>query len=54
MKIYYENGKPVINVKNDDVEIIITFKEDDLKENKNLKDIIVNLLTASYENRITS
>ena len=52
MKLEYENRKPVLKLKENDVSITVVFSDN--PQNTNLKKTILDLLTSAYENRVTA
>lgn len=51
IKIEFEKGKPIAHLQDENVRVLITFEE---KEQKSVKQSIVDILTNSYENRVTA
>lgn len=51
MKLEYENRKPVLKLKENDVSITVVFSDN--PQNSNLKKTILDLLTSAYENRVS-
>ena len=52
MKLEYENKKPVLKLKENDVSITVVFSDN--TQNTNMKKKIIDLLTSAYENRVTA
>ncbi|MCI9448843.1 MAG: hypothetical protein HFE30_01130 [Clostridiales bacterium] len=52
MQLTYESQKPILKTENEGVKIVISFSEN--PRSSNLKESIVELLTAAYENRVTA
>lgn len=51
MKIEFVKGKPIAHLQDENVRILITFEE---TEKKSVKQSIVDILTNSYEKRVTA
>lgn len=51
IKIEFEKGKPIAHLQDEKVRVLITFEE---KEQKSVKQSIVDILTNSYEKRVTA
>lgn len=51
MKIEFVKGKPIARIQDEEVRVIITFEE---TEKESVKKAIVDILTNSYEKRVTA
>lgn len=51
MKIEFVKGKPIARLQDESVQIMITFEE---HEKESVKQSIVDILTNSYEKRVTA
>jgi hypothetical protein len=51
MKIEFEKGKPIARLQDENVRVLITFEE---TEKESVKQSIVDILTNSYEKRVTA
>ncbi len=54
MELDYENGKPVLRMKDETTGVTITLEFADEPEQKDLKQVIMDMLAASYEQRVTA
>lgn len=50
MKLKFENGEPIMQLKKDDVTVSIAFSK---TGRENMKEIIIDFLSLAYEKRLT-
>lgn len=51
IRIVLEDGKPIVRMKKDGIDVVITFSE---TEKESIKNSVVDILTNAYQNRFTA